>query len=273
MGKFNGVLLCTDLDGTALANDRSLSSENREAIEYFKSEGGAFTFVTGRMPYLACSIAEMLRPNVPFGCINGGGLYDAARGVYLWKKPLPSDVIELVDCVAKAYPAVGIQVNTFDRVWFCRENDTMEKFRAATGAENNVCSYEAVAEPMAKILFGTEKEEEILGIEALLKRHPRAAEFDFIRSEQTLYEILPHGVHKGKAIEMLCREGGIDPQKTIAMGDYYNDVPMLRAARLGIAVANACPEARAAADHITVSNEEHALARVIADLDAGRFEW
>ena len=50
MGKFDGILICTDLDGTLYRNDKTVSKENREAIEYFKNEGGYFTFITGRMP-------------------------------------------------------------------------------------------------------------------------------------------------------------------------------------------------------------------------------
>ena len=46
MGKFDGILICTDLDGTLLKNDKSVSEENLRAIEYFKREGGRFTFVT-----------------------------------------------------------------------------------------------------------------------------------------------------------------------------------------------------------------------------------
>ena len=273
MGKFDGILLCTDLDGTLLKNDRSLSQRNLDAIDHFKREGGAFTFVTGRMPHLTGAIVEQLRPNVPFGCINGGGLFDPFRGEYLWREELPPRALSLVESVAEAFPDVGIQVNGFFRTWFCRENDTMRLFREATGIENHVCSYQEVTEPMAKILFGTEIEEEIVGVEALLKRHPLAAEFDFIRSEKTLFEILPRGIHKGQAIRMLCRHLGIDPKRTIAMGDYCNDVPMLRTAELGIAVANACPEALAAADIVTVSNEEDALAQVVSDLETGKISF
>ena len=50
MGKFDGVLICTDLDGTLLRNDKSISADNKAAIDYFKAEGGRFTFVTGRTP-------------------------------------------------------------------------------------------------------------------------------------------------------------------------------------------------------------------------------
>ena len=51
MGKFDGILICTDLDGTILKNDKTISNRNIEAMEYFKKEGGYFTFVTGRMPF------------------------------------------------------------------------------------------------------------------------------------------------------------------------------------------------------------------------------
>ena len=72
VGKFDGILICTDLDGTLYKNDKSISPKNCEAIEYFKQEGGLFTFVTGRMPFFVSNIYETVEPNVPFGCINGG---------------------------------------------------------------------------------------------------------------------------------------------------------------------------------------------------------
>lgn len=68
MGKFDGILMCTDLDGTLLRNDKSISQENLAAMEYFKAEGGWFTFITGRMPHYAMYICDAVKPNVPFGC-------------------------------------------------------------------------------------------------------------------------------------------------------------------------------------------------------------
>ena len=76
MGRFDGVLVCTDLDGTLFRNDKTVSRENREAIEYYKSEGGAFTFITGRIPCYADTAYAAVSPNVPYGCVNGGGVYE-----------------------------------------------------------------------------------------------------------------------------------------------------------------------------------------------------
>ena len=109
---------------------------------------------------------------------------------------MPNNVIELVKYIYNNFSDVGIQVNTYYKTYFCRENQTMKNFRKVTKLPNLVCDYNDVHEPIAKILFGSENEEEIQMIEKMLKSHPLANEFDFIRSEKTLYEILPKGVGK-----------------------------------------------------------------------------
>ena len=271
MGRFDGILICTDLDGTLLNSEHRISKENLEAIEYFKREGGFFTFVTGRMPFFVSNMYEAVQPNAPYGCVNGGGLYDHRRQAYIWTREMPRSVMSLIQSVDEHFPGVGIQVNTFHHTYFCKENLTMEQFRAATGLPNLVRNYEDVDEPIAKIVFGSESDEEILEIHDHLFSHPLASNFDFIRSERTLYEILPKGSGKGTSIVQLCRHLNLDPHKTIALGDYNNDISMFQEAEVGIAVSNACPEALEAADYVTVSNDEHAVCQVIRDLEAGKF--
>lgn len=271
MNKFKGVLICTDLDGTLLRGDKSISAENKAAIEYFKSEGGKFTVVTGRMPYYAYDICRQVKPNVPLGCVNGGGLYDTENKKYIWKAEMPSEVYELVGFIDKSFPSVGIQVVTYEKTFFCKENETMKKFRRLTGVENIAADYNDIKIPVAKIVFGSEAENDILGVEKALLSHPLAYKFDFIRSEKTLFEILPKGIGKGTAIEKL-KEYSKDIRKTVAVGDYNNDISMFLAADMGIAVSNACKEAKEAADFITCTNEEDAIKQVIFDLEAGKFE-
>lgn len=271
MGKFDDVLICTDLDGTLLRNDKSVSAENKAAIEYFKSEGGYFTFITGRMPYYVGEAYAKAQPNAPFGCANGGGLYDYAAKEYVYQIHTGDRVLPLARLVDEMFPNVGIMMYTFERIYFSKENSAAVHFRNVTGVENIVCPYDAVPEPLAKVMFSSFDEEEIRGMEAALRAHPLADEFQFVRSENYLYEILPKGVDKGRAIDGLVEHLHLDANKTIAVGDYYNDVEMLRKAKVGVAVANACPEAIEAADYVTVSNEEHAIAQVIADLENGKY--
>ncbi len=272
MGKFDGILICTDLDGTLLRSDRSISQENLDAIEYFKSEGGYFTFITGRMPYFSKMVYDAVGANAPVGCVNGGGIYDYEKGEYLWLATLSDSVIELVEHVDKNVDGIGINLNTPDKVYFCRDNAATDGYRKATGIPNLVADYNDVDEPLAKIVFCDDNEEHILRAIELLNAHPKADEFDFVRTERTLYEIVPKGVNKGVALPRLAAALGIKMSKVVAIGDYYNDVAMLRAAGVGIAVANAVDEVKAVADYVTVSNEEHAIARVIYDIESGELK-
>ena len=180
-----------------MKNDKTISCENIEAIEYFKREGGYFTFVTGRMPFFVSYVLDTIKPNAPFGCVNGAGLYDGIKKEYVWTASMPDKVTELVKCIDDY--------------------------------------------------------------------------FDFIRSEKTLYEILPRGICKGTSVIKLCDYLNIDIRKSIAIGDYNNDISMFRTAGTGIAVSNACEEALNAADFVTVSNEEHAIAKVVCDLERGKY--
>ena len=267
MGKFDGILICTDLDGTLYKNDKSISSENKSAIEYFKKEGGIFTFVTGRMPFFAHDVYENVKPNAPVGCVNGAGLYDYEKNEYIWTAEMSEGLLELLKCADENLPNIGIQVNTYHKVYFCKDNAVMVEFRKLTNLPNLQCDYTEVPEPIAKIVFGVPTETEMKQLEEMLKSHPLAGNFDFIRSEEYLYEILPDGIGKGTSVEKLCEHLGIDINKTIAVGDYNNDISMFRASKAGVAVANACEDAKKAADFITVSNEEHAIAKVISDLE------
>lgn len=269
MGKFDGVLICTDLDGTLLRSDKSISQENIDAIEYFKSEGGYFTFITGRMPYFSKMVYDAVGANAPVGCVNGGGIYDYEKSEYLWLETLADGIIELVEHVDKNVGGIGIHLNTPDKVYYCRENSATVRYRKATGTPHLVADYKDVDEPLAKIVFCDDDEGRILRAVELLNAHPRANEFDFIRTERILYEVVPKGVNKGVALPRLAAALGIDMSKVVAVGDYYNDVSMLRAAGLSVAVANAVDEVKAVADFVTVSNDEHAIARVIEELEKG----
>lgn len=265
------MLFCTDLDGTLYSDNKTVSKENLDAIEYFKSEGGLFTFITGRVPKISKEIYGIIKPNAPFGCVNGGGIYDPFKEKYIWRKILPNDVLDIVKHVDAQLPEIGIQFNTEKEIYFNKDNPALEHFRAVTGVSKITCAYEELKEPLLKILFAHHEEKQILALSALLNSHPDAYSYDFIRSESRLYEILPKGVSKGAALYKMAELFGISPEKTIAVGDYNNDVSMLRQAKLGFAVANAVSEAKSAADYITVSNNEHAIAAIVDGLDRGIF--
>ena len=75
------------------------------------------------------------------------------------------------------------------------------------------------------------------------------------------------------AIKKLAEHLNIDISRTVAVGDYNNDVAMLEIAGVGVAVENACAEAKSAADYITVSNNENAIAEIIRDIERGNIRF
>ena len=270
MGKFDKILICTDLDGTLLKKDKSISEENKKAIEYFKSEGGYFTFVTGRSASTVGEMYEKVRPNVPIGCFNGGGIYDKENEVYLFKMPTHRDILKLVECVDENVEEAGILMHTFEKIYFSKENEITDWFMKITGAEHIVKHYNDIEEDFSKVVFCFEVEETFVKIKALLDKHPLKDKFDFVRSEKHLYEILPRDSGKGLAIKKLAEL--LETDKTVAIGDFYNDISMFEEAKVGIAVSNACKEAIESADYVTVSNEESAIAKVIFDIEKGNIE-
>lgn len=270
MNKFKGTLIVTDADGTLLKNDKSLSKENLDAIEYFKSEGGIFTIVTGRPSVIVRELYDMVRPNAPLGCFNGGAIYDVENNKFLWTVELPRKALELVAHVDKVMPEMSIQICCFENCYFSKMNTSLTNHLIREKFPDLRKPYWEIDESIAKVLFADEAEENLFKLSDILKKHPLAEEFDFIRSFEEYYEILPKGVSKGNLVIKLAELLGIDIKKTIALGDNDNDASMIECAGLGVAVANASLAAKKAADIVTVSNEEHALAKIIGELDKGK---
>jgi len=266
MKRYEGILLCTDLDGTLLNNDRTISKENLEAIAEFKEQGGAFTIVTGRSHFAIYDICQAVNPNVPVVCFNGACLYDWDTRELLPLAVLPDEVHTLLACVEQALPGVGMLTHTAKAVYFYGDNPAMDSFARVSHLPKITGHYQDVSEPIIKMVFATDEDEQMDKLTELLQSHPDVDRYDFIRSEKNLYEILPRGVNKGTALQNLVQYLGMDMRNTVAAGDYDNDIQMLRTAGIGYAVANARQDVKEAADRVTVSNQEHAIAAIIAEL-------
>ncbi len=266
MKKFEGWLFATDLDGTLLDDEKNVSRENLEAIEYFKSEGGLFTFVTGRIPAGARHIVDIVKPNAPFACIQGGGVFDPCENKLLWAVEMPHKVFDMIEYIEDLFPTVGIELNVPDKIYFCKKNIYTEKHRTDERFDDLTCKLREVPEPFSKVLI-VDSADKIPEIAKALHEHPLASEFDFVRSDEWYYEILVKGTNKGRGLEKLCEILGIDKKKTIAAGDQDNDEMLLKSAEFSFAVANASPTAKNSAKFVTVSNNESAIAEIIYNIE------
>lgn len=263
--KFDGILFCSDLDGTLLKDDKSISEKNLEAIEYFKANGGIFTFITGRMPYAMGDIIGAVNPNAPIGFGNGLGIYDSQTNEKHCLSYVDSSVMDIVKRVYDDFPEIGIELTTHDCIYTVRVNSTVLKHFKDEGHELITADVNDFSLPIAKVLFAAEKNVLEAFISQIKKYHTE--KFRMLRSDEIYFELIPHSADKSHLLENLTQMLGERVKKTIAIGDNDNDTEMLKLADIGIAVENATEKAKAAADIITVSNENDAIAKIIYDLD------
>ena len=269
MGKFDGILICTDLDDTLLTADKRVSDENIRAIKRFMSEGGLFTFATGRMPQGARVILRYIRPNAPIICANGAAIYDFRDEKYLWMRKLDETALKAVEHVIERVPQCGIVIGCENGVYFPRVTHITEEHKMLESFPDNYVDLYDIDEQWFKVIFMTE-EDEVDTVRQVIDESPYADKFEYMRSSPWYYELLPKGSTKGSALPRLADILGIDRKGTIGMGDNENDMTLITGSGIGIAVANAIEPIRAAASYITVDNESHALARVIDDIENGR---
>lgn len=268
MGKFDGILLCTDLDDTLLTTDKKISDENRKAIEYFKSEGGLFTFATGRVPVGAKLMLKYVEPNAPMVCFNGAGIYDFKKEALLWSRSLDADAAAAVEYMDKMFDFIGIEVCTAEKIYFCKVNRVVEEHKILESLPENDLDYREIKEDWKKILFMVEADE-IQRVREAVAASPFADKYTFVQSSPWYYELLPKNTDKGEGLLQLADICGIGIGKTIAVGDNENDLSMIKKAGTGIAVANAVESVKNAAAHITSDNNSDAIAAVIKSLECG----
>lgn len=269
MGRFDAILLCSDLDDTLLTTEKTVSAQNKQALEYFMAEGGHFAFATGRVPRGARLILEYIVPNSPIICFNGAGIYDYSTQKLLWERSLDDSAYKIIELIEQELPQAGIEVCTRDDIFFCRTNRIVREHQQIERFADNYADFRDIHEVWKKIIFMTEQEEVEI-VRKLIARSEFAQKYDFVQSSPWYYEVLPKGATKGDALLELARILGIDQSDTIAIGDSENDLSMIQKAGVGIAVANAMPELRSAADCITVDNNSHALAAVVDLIEKGK---
>lgn len=268
MGKFDGILLCSDLDDTLLTSERTISDENRNAIEHFMSEGGKFTFCTGRVPTGAKLALKYIVPNVPMICFNGAAIYDFNNDKLLWEKFLDKDACRVVEFVEANMPQIGIEVCTNICSYHSRRNRLTKEHAMIEHLPERPIRHQDVKEPWKKVIFMAELDD-MPKLRHLIEQSEFADKYTFIQSYKHYYEILPKDAGKGEAMLELAKMLGIDAQRSIGVGDNENDLSLVKLAGVGFAVSNAIDAVKSAADYVTVDNDSSAIAEIINMIENG----
>lgn len=267
MGKFDHVLLATDMDGTLLTSARQISAENLDAIRYFTDNGGRFTICTGRARSAAELCTKLLPINAPVVLLNGAVVYDYTKQKLLHMTGMPDTIFSIVKETADQFPELGIEIFLYDKIYICRTSAETRRHFEMLPVPVIQKSLDQIEPPQywGKVNF-TQSFDYLNEVRAYLKAY--SDEYSMSSSAPYFYEVTNKDDNKGTAVCRVAQEIGVDYENLYTVGDNFNDLPMLRAAKLGFAPGNAEPEVCEAADVVVGSNDEHALRDVIAHLDS-----
>ncbi len=270
MGKFDGWLIATDLDGTLIGENGQIPARNLEAISRFQEEGGLFTIATGRSLAMCHGYLAQVRINTPAILINGTLLYDTDSDRPVWQTGLNREVAtRILSRVTRSFPDVCAQIHSAGPIALVSRYSCVDIFLENEDLPRVWTTPDTVGEPWYKIMFYSTPER--LGeLEAFVGREIEfadRAQLNILYSAPYYYEMMPAATNKGTGLLHLAEIEGIRHDHTVAIGDYFNDADMIRMAGIGAAVANAPEEIRRMADIVVGHNDSGAIADLIAWLE------
>jgi HAD superfamily hydrolase (TIGR01484 family) len=244
MGIGRYKLLALDMDGTLLNSQHEVSDENREWMFKALEEGVMVMLSTGRGVQNVYPYCDKLNLNSPIVAVNGSEVWKAPREL-LKRTLMDVDQIRAMHALAQRYDswywAYAVEGLFNKETWTGESLDSLQWLKFGFFTEND--------DSRARILEWLHEQ----GIYEITNSHPHNL------------EINPIGVSKASGLRQVCEMLGIDMSEVVAMGDSMNDMSMIREAGLGVAMGNAQDALKAAAKLVTVTNNEHAVAKIIKE--------
>jgi Cof subfamily protein (haloacid dehalogenase superfamily) len=255
-------LLISDIDGTLVTPDKILTAKALAAVQRLDAAGIGFSLVSARPPRAMQALAAALKVRLPFAAFNGGSLVAPDLRVI--------SVNRLEPAVART--ALGLlsarEVDTWvfaDDTWRLRDpaGVGVERERRAVGFGPTVVSdFEDIVARVDKIVGVSDDPDRLAAVEIELQGL-LGATANVERSQLFYLDITPPGADKGHAARAICEHAGVPLANTAVIGDMRNDVAMFRVAGLSIAMGQAPPEVRAAAQLTTAANTAEGFAKAV----------
>ena len=268
-------LLFTDLDGTLLTDDKQILDDDMKAIEGMLERGHKLVLCTGRPLASAKQLAQKYgfdKPGFFLVSFNGGLIYDYAIEQAILTRYIPVEEVKFIMDAAHRY---GMHAHTYSGDYVVSEYETeqlktycrlmkmdyvvVKDIREYYGDFINV-----VVKPPIKVNIITPFDHSsLVDFRAEMRKTTAGKLFD-VFSKPEMLEFSHMLSNKGDAVRFMADFYKVPVADTIAVGDEENDCPMIEAAGVGVAVANASPVAKAAADYVTANDNNHsAIAEVI----------
>lgn len=261
-------LIATDLDGTLLRSDETVSQRTRGALAAATAAGAAHIVVTGRGVPWTRHILDDLGYQGLAVCGQGAQVYHAGEHRLLTSVTLDRQLAGIA--LAKLEAEVG----------------PLALAAARDGLDGNVVvgpGYRMQVGPLAAVPLDDPTELLSAPINKVYVQHPQLDDdtltriaretvgslVDVVLAGPGIIEMLPLGLSKATGLSLAARRLGVKSTQTIAFGDMPNDIPMFGWAAHGVAMANAHDALKAVAHEVTASNEDDGIAVVLEELLAG----
>ena len=259
MSKFDGFVICSDFDNTLRRSDQSISEENSRAIKYFQDNGGLFTMATGRHSDMIAEFSDFFVPNTYVIIMNGTMIYDIESKKVIFSCPMDDNALEILHYIVKKYPLLSeIRIHSSDDIVTWKQGIDADEIINTVKNELKMPLYKEICVGDSNYISELKGDlEKFFG-----------GKFSFDKSWPEGLEI--HSTYSGKGVCVKkLKELLGENYTTIGVGDFENDISLIRDADIGVAVANATDSVKSVADIITVSNDEHAIAKIIYDIEKG----
>lgn len=257
-------VICCDIDGTLVRDDKSLSEENIKWIHKAVTENGVhFTLVSGRPVNGVLPFYKRMGITGPVSCFNGGTLVDE-NGKIVDDHRMGKDLALELLSIGESYK---VDIVIFDGMkWYLKTRDCYcyamkRKVYESDCGTGDLRTLLGQFETNKMIFLSPDKE--ILDLAcSSVKEKIDPSRYTLYRSGDFV-EIMPSGYDKSSAIDALAKLFDVSLSQIMALGDDFNDVTMLKRAGCSVAMGNAVPEAKQAAKFITDTNNNDGVAKAI----------
>lgn len=265
----NYKLIAMDLDGTLNNDQKVITEKTKAALMAAQKNGIRLALASARPSPGLFKERDILRLQDHAGILmsyNGGRIVDAATGKVLFETSMDLQETKQVLRQLENLPVTpilddGVQFYVTDKNGFkvdyeCKNN-------------NMICSeVENLADFLTftpiKILMSVQPEELKTVQQQIADFLPQS--LTVVQTAAFYLEVIPKVINKGQGIRDICKVLNISPAEVISFGDAENDIPMLRAAGMGVAMGNAAEAVKLAADMVTLSNNDDGIAAALEKL-------
>lgn len=255
--------LVSDIDGTLVTGQKRIPPLTRREIAHFRQAGGLFTLATGRNYAETKRFIQELDIDLPVILCNGALVYDPTTRQLTSIAVLSDDLVrQFLEDFPRLSQRIDFFVYTTHHIYATRIGPL-----SASGLENEemnlkiIPSFDALSDQDWVKIAAVPDEEGIDQLRHWLKETKQP--LTFVQSSDSYFEILPPGVSKGAAIQIISQQLDLSTKQAAAIGDHLNDLSMFQTVGLAAAVSNAHPEVLHAADVIVPSNEKCGLSHFI----------